>query len=158
MQYERLCSRLGGHNARMKWKYKNYMSVPGICNISLTNSTLKFFGIGKKFAWGLLPRVAVTLNNTMTSLSPSDVVILNLGVHWSQSCFSKFHISNDDYLKELLSLKPFLDEELQLCQKLPESKYPLLLWKETGPQNFPTSNGHYPDGQRFHGSILIIFI
>ena len=147
----------------MKWKYKNYMSVPGSCIIKSTNSSLRFFGIGKKFGWGLLPHVAHTLNATMRTLTSTDVVVLNLGVHWSQSCLKKFQHQNEEYAKELLSLQPLLDQDLDLCQDahrdnmeltstLQPRRYPLLIWKETSPQHFPTSNGLYPEGQRFHGA------
>jgi hypothetical protein len=145
----------------MKWKFADYMSEPGHCPLAALNATLRFFGIGKKFAWARLPSAAHTLNHTLQSLSGADAIVLNLGVHWGQSCHAKYRGSNNDYARELASLEPVLASDLFVrpCRKGEEvrsarnllSARPLLVWKETSPQHFPTSNGLFPEGQRFHG-------
>ena len=151
---------LGGHNSRMKWKYKDYMRVPGVCNITTTSTTtttttttttLRFYGVGKKFLWGRLPRMISNLNTTLQVLNSSDVVVFNMGLHWTQSCHRQYRVANKEYAKELLSLEVLLDRDIRLCQSTTTTTTPLLIWRETFPQHFPTSNGLYPDGQRFHG-------
>ena len=135
----------------MKWKFKDYMRVPGSCIITNMNITFRFYGLGKKFVWGQLPRVGYTLNNTLynINLTQNDVIIFNMGLHWTELCHGKYHLVNDQYGHELLSIRVIL-KELDLCHKSGES-IPLLIWRETFPQHFPTSNGLYPEGQRYHG-------
>ena len=84
MQYEYLCLKLKGKNTRKKWKFpKNYFLLPSECPLPLLggggSTLLTFQGAGQRFDWARLPAPAATLNATMHSLRPEDVVVFNVG-------------------------------------------------------------------------------
>ena len=152
---------LGGRPV-LKARNPSYMNAPGYCPLVMAggkfNSTLRFFGIGKRFAWATLGPAYATLNRTLHLLGPTDAVVMNMGLHWAMSCSPKHRGANHEYVKDLLALEDVLDlMSTNSCRQHHTSfslSYPLLVWRETLPQHFPTSNGLYPPVQRFHGQFL----
>ena len=140
----------------------------GECYIDWLNSTLMFRGVGRIHQWGTLRSPEVVLKDAFRELRRSDILVFNIGIHYQHYCraFSKNQLQESDmnfYKRSVQSMLDVLNQELfvnnthcgnapcntstnngyyQCCRRCDK---PRIIWRESLPQHFNTSNGEFPN-------------
>ena len=113
-------------------------------------STAEFFPFGRKQGWKRSGTKAYrqAMKGYVAQLGQEDVLIFNMGLHFDETAtsqnFSSFYALALKALVSDLSLTGFSQQ--QRCGHPNESIpfLPTVVWRDTLPQHFNSSNGHYP--------------
>lgn len=134
------------------------------CYSSSLNITLKFRGVGRISKWAVLPAPHVVVNETIQELTKHDILIFNIGVHYMHWC----KVKSKELLSEVIS-RAYETALQDILRTLSTNGYkstnnvqnetknvvsagssdalsgdlPQLIWRDTLPQHFNTSNGEY---------------
>lgn len=89
------------------------------------------------------------LSLRMSQTSSTDIIVMNLGIHWD---FNKTVRDFEEALESFFKLMGWKEELSRRCEsghsvqkkQIYDNNKPIVLWRETIPQHFNTSNGHYP--------------
>jgi hypothetical protein len=111
-------------------------------------STAEFYPYGRKQGWkrsaSKIYRQA--MHGYVSQLAQQDVLIFNMGLHFDESATTQnsasFYSSVLSTLVRDLGLTGY--SQKQRCLNLTDPYLPYVLWRETLPQHFNSSNGHYP--------------
>lgn len=120
-----------------------------ICSNIHLNVSVHFLGYGRVFGWltTLNKRHLNHLSSISHSWSSSDVVLLNVGLHFQDNCLMSSHNNqhNDFNLFEnsLKKLLHVLNLTSVHCKEQKEN-LPLFIFRDSYPQHFQSSNGQYP--------------
>jgi hypothetical protein len=91
------------------------------------------------------------LSKRVSEASSSDVIVANLGIHWDyKASVADFEAAIVCFF-ELMGWDKNITDRCQSNNNHHHDKavherrnMPIVLWRETSPQHFNTSNGHYP--------------
>ena len=120
------------------------------CDIPEFTCIIKYFGFGIKSSYWQTQETQylISVNKNVRSLRKDDIVLASAGVHWSRFCHAKASALNikfrderfELYLQNLLSnlVDP---EHTDHCGRQGRDRGPMILWRESLPQHFPSSNG-----------------
>ena len=135
------------------------VSIDKSCFVNELNTSAVFLGYGRLFQWGrtltddhmrLIAQTVSSLNQT------TDAVLFGVGVHWHYFCGNELSraslnsMNNFEYaLLRLLSLitLPQISPGASGLSRISNSIVtpgPILLYRESLPQHFSSSNGQYP--------------
>ena len=120
------------------------------CYVSKHNITALFLGYGRLYRWKYTQSEEHIhdITTTLGMMSSRDVIMFGIGVHWGYDC------DNALETKQLLTIDNFEFALLKLLRMIPTipksavhsttQAYPYLVYRESLPQHFSSSNGQYP--------------
>jgi hypothetical protein len=118
----------------------------------LVISTAEFFPFGRKQGWKRSSSKAYRhgLKGYIAQLTNQDVLIFNMGLHWDETAtitatshdFTSLYSNTLSTQVHDLGLTGY--SQKKRCHNLTDLYLPTVLWRETLPQHFNSSNGHYP--------------
>lgn len=163
-QYYTMCFTLKGNFTRVE-EFRSISSgsssagesrFEGECFVPSLNASLLYRGMGRVHKWGSLSPPHVILRDALQELGSSDVLVFNIGVHYHHYC--KAHTQKElqeadisFFNSTLLSLVRVLIEDFHVCSQPPcalntpgsSRAVPLVVWRESLPQHFNSSNGEW---------------
>jgi hypothetical protein len=140
------------------------------CHIERYNATAVFLGYGRLYQWShtLTPSHLQVIARTAAALLPRDVILLGVGVHWHHFCdqhaLRKGQLASlmnfEHALLRLLALLPTASQQYftpqphirgdhkEASQVAVAASLPTLIYRESLPQHFISSNGQFPSSLR----------
>ena len=127
-------------------------NLTSICQFNGNSSTISFLAFGRKNNWihSCDANHMQLIANTTSRLSERDVILFGVGVHWHYVCGQRFpagkYMENFEYaLTKLMELLPLVKKNShcsgRCCVGL---QSPTIIFRESFPQHFLSSNGQYP--------------
>lgn len=112
-------------------------------------STAEFFPFGRKQGWkrSMSKAYRQIMQGFVAQMTHKDVLIFNMGLHFDETAtsnnFTLFYTSALSTLLDDLGLTTRYSRQ-QRCMNLTDPYLPRVLWRDTLPQHFNSSNGHFP--------------
>ena len=137
---------LCAHILKGVWVRENSHLAPfrGTCDLSHMNSWMEFYGYGQAGSWKATqePSFIKLWTDKIDALRPNDVLIFTAGLHWIEQTKEQSIANNNNPVPSYIAAFDRLLTLLKLndCS----NKTTTVLWRETTPQHFLTSNGHNP--------------
>ena len=138
-------------DSTMLHQFKSFMSLckcgnvkkePLRCEIVRLGLSMEYWPYGrlKSYKETTQKSYRASLSNRVSSLCGRDIIVANLGIHWDfQSTIGEFKEALQEFFG-LIHAKERCELASENSKNIP---VPIILWRETIPQHFNTSNGHY---------------
>lgn len=162
-QYHTLCLTLQGNVTRVE-EFRPLGSnssagdsrLEGECFVASLNASLLYRGMGRVHNWAGLSPPHLILRDALQELGGSDVLLFNIGVHYHHYCKANTQREMREadisfFNSTLHSLVRVLIQECRVCSQAPcalntsgsTRAAPLVVWRESLPQHFNSSNGEW---------------
>lgn len=124
-------------------------------------STAEFFPFGRKQGWkrSMTQAYRQTIQGYIAQMTSSDVLIFNMGLHFDETAtssgnFMSYYSNALGTLVKDLGLTTSYSRQRR-CSNTTDPYLPLVLWRETLPQHYNSTNGHYPSRNSSNKEICV---
>lgn len=112
-------------------------------------STAEFYPFGRKQGWkrSLSKTYRQSMQGFVAQMTQKDVLVFNMGLHFDETAtsrdYSSFYSEALATLVQDLGLTSSYSRQRR-CLNMTDPYLPYVIWRDTLPQHFNSTNGHYP--------------